>query len=514
MRRGLSLLLAGVMVMATLAGCGGKTGTEGNAAAPEGTSTPVKKEIVVAQSSDIKVLDPHDCNQVASFAAIRQIFGSLVVFDQNMKIVGDLATEWTSLSPTEWEFKLRKGVKWHDGTEFTAKDVKFSIERQQSMPKMKHLVSSITEVQIVDDYTVRLKTAAPDGTLLINLAGSATRMVPEKAVTEMGAKFAEQPVGTGPMKFVEWVQGEKLVLEKNKDYYEDTSQFVDRITFKGIPEGTSRTIALETGEVDLIVGVEATDKEKIQENTKLALYESELPRVEYVGMNTTKAPFDNTLVRQAISYAIDKDAINTVANNGRCKVANTVVGPSTLGYNGDLKLYPYSPEKAKALLAEAGFPNGFSTTIWASGDVRNRIAQIVQSNLAEIGVKVDIELLETSAYLERTGAGEHSMCVLAWEANGDGDLAMYPQFHSSKHGAAGNRSFYTNADVDKMLDEARVTVDLEKRSQLYKEAQAVVMGDAPWVPLYFPTMDIATQADLKGLEMHPTGSINSYRLHF
>lgn len=522
MKKKVSVMLIVFLLIASLSGCkdGSQSQSAGNtqagsSEAGDPTSIQHKNEITIAQAEDIKVLDPHDCVAVSSYIPICQIFSSLVTLDNDMNIVGDLAEEWRAVSDLEWEFKLKQGVKWHDGSDFTAKDIKFSLERQKNMPKAAYMVEDISEIEVIDDYTVVMRTEKPSGALLLNLAISGSRIVPEKAVTELGdAEFNNHPVGTGPMKFEEWKLGDKLVLIKNNEYFGDNSECADKLIFKGIPEGTSRTIALETGEVDLIIGVEATDKVRVEENPKLKLYEAELPRVEYFAVNCQKPPFDNKLVRQALNYAIDKESVNLVATDGRAKIANTVVGPSTMGYNKDLQPYPYDPEKAKELLKEAGYEDGFSTSIWVYSDVRNRMAQVVQANLADVGVTADIELLEVSAYLERTAAGEHETTILAWEANGDGDLAMYSQFHSSQFGAAGNRAFYYNPEVDRILDDARTTIDTDMRNKLYEQAQVVVMEDSPWTPLYFPMADIGAQADLKGVEMHPTGLNPYFKLHY
>lgn len=473
-----------------------------------------KAEIVIAQKADIVSMDPHATNDSPSANVNRQIYSSLVRTNNEMEIEGDLAESWKTLSDVEWEFKLRQGVKWHDGSDFKASDVKFSIERQQQGPQVKHLVNMITEVKVVDDYTVVIVTDKPCGPLLANLAHSASRIVPEKACTEYGDKFAEHPTGTGPMKFVEWVPGDKVVLERFEDYFEGVPA-TEKLTVRVIPEGTSRTIALENGEVDLILDVEPIDKSKIESNSALKLYEKMSNRTEWLSLNNKKAPFDNKLVRQAINHAIDKASVIEVATDGRGMVANTVIGPTVLGYNPDVKVYEYNPEKAKELLKEAGYPDGFKTTLWSSGDVRNRAAEVIQSNLSEIGITAEIELMEWGAYLDKTSAGEHDMHLLGWSnLTADGDGGMYPNFHSSSQGAAGNRSFFVNAEVDRLLEEGRVDTDVTKRPKYYQDAQVIIMEEAPMVPLYFQPTEVGTRADLKGVELHPGSLHRFHMLHY
>lgn len=520
--RRLSLCIVAVMLLATiLSGCGettnetgSKTDTEKGTEANAGADSEVKSEIIIAQANDIKSLDPHATNDSASSNVNRQIYGSLIRTDKNMDIVGDLAVEWEPISPTEWQFKLREGVKWHDGTDFTSEDVEFSIMRQKESARVKHLVEPITEIKIIDEHTVILVTDKPFGPILPNLAHSASRIVSKKAVTEYGDKYADNPVGTGAFKFVEWKPGDQVVLERFDDFYEGKPP-AEKLIFRSIPEGPSRTIALETGEVDLVIGVEPSDKKRVEENEDLTLYEKMSNRTEYLGFHVEKKPFDNKLVRQAINHAIYKPAIIDVASDGRGEVAHTVIGKKVLGFNPDVPEYEYDIEKAKELLAEAGYPDGFSTTLWASGDVRNRIAQIIQANLSEIGIQIEVELLEWGAYLDRTKAGEHDMFLLGWtNLTADGDGGMYPLFHSSKKGAGGNRAFYENSEVDKLLEAGREETDFAKRPEPYKKAQLLIMEDAPWVPLYYMPVDLGARKDLKGVELHP-GSMHRYHmLHY
>lgn len=524
MKKFIALLVAAMMVLSIfVTGCSSSpdnnnanTNTNGNAGTntDPNTTEPKKTEIVIAQKADIVSLDPHATNDSPSANLTRQIYSALLRTNTEMEYEGDLAESWETLSPTETQFNLRKGVKWHDGSDFTAKDVKFSIERQQEGANVKHLVNMITEVKVIDDYTVVIVTDKPTGPLLANLAHSASRIVPEKAVTEYGDKFAEHPIGTGPMKFVEWVPGDKVVLERFDDYFEGLPA-TERLVVRVIPEGTSRTIALETGEVDLILDVEPIDKGKIEGNSELKLYEKMSNRIEWLSLHNGKAPFDNKLVRQAISYAIDKESVNIVATDGRGMIANTVTGPTVLGYNKDINLYEYNPEKAKELLAQAGYPNGFTTTLWSSGDVRNRSAEVIQANLADVGITAEIELLEWGAYLEKTAAGEHDMHLLGWSnLTGDGDGGLYPNFHSQSVGASGNRCFFINDEVDKLLEGGRVETDFAKRPQYYYDAQTIIMEEAAMVPLYYQPTEVGARADLQGVELHPGSLHRFHMLHY
>ncbi len=227
---------------------------------------------------------------------------------------------------------------------------------------------------------------------------------------ESGDEFSN-PVGSGPYTFVEWVSGDKITLKKNENYFDaDNMGQMDTITFKVIPEGTSRTIALETGEVDVVDELPSNDVSKVEDASDLTMYSSASTRIDYLGMNTQMAPFDNKLVRQAFNYAVDKQAVMMVAIDGTGVATESILAPSMLGYKASE--YKYDPEKAKELLAEAGYPDGFELTLWASGDQRKRMAEVIQANLMEVGITATIEMLEWGTYIDELMAG--TVKLLLW----------------------------------------------------------------------------------------------------
>jgi peptide/nickel transport system substrate-binding protein len=257
------------------------------------------------------------------------------------------------------------------------------------------------------------------------------------------------------------------------------------------------------------------DKTKIEQNPDLKLYERMSNTTEWLCMNMQKPPFDNILVRQAIAYAIDKEAVNIVATDGRGTVANDVISPNTFGHNFDLEAYPHDPEKAKELLAQAGFPDGFTTTLWANGEVRSRSSQVIQANLAEVGITVEVELLEWAAYLDRTAAGEHDMHILGWtNLSAEGDGGEYAIFHTDSWGATGNKAFYSNPKVDELLDKGRQETDDAKRPAYYTEANLIIHEEVPLIPLYNNVTALAARADLKGVHQHPLTFHTYYNLYY
>ncbi len=518
-KRAVSLLLAAAMMAGfALTGC---SSTEDKKPAEDTPSTPgtttedkkdsepataenKKEDFVVAVSSDLKTLDPHETNDSASSLIYAHLYSCLTQLDESGNIIGDLAESWEkSDDELTWTFKLRQGVKFHDGSEFKASDVKFSIEREKNSARNAYMVEKIQEVVVDNDYQVTFKMAEPDGSLLYNLAQGGSSMFSEAAVTAAGDKYAENPIGTGPMKYVEWVPNDHITLERFDDYYAG-AQASKTVTFRVIPEGSSRTIALENGEVDVVGGVVAIDVSKVVENPNLEHQMVTNTGVEYLGFNFEREPFKDVRVRQAIAYAINKEDIVNVVLEGNGVVSNTVVGRPIPGCDTTVEGYPYNPEKAKELLAEAGFPDGFKTTIKTSGDTRNQEAVLIQANLAEVGIEAEIILLDWGAYLESINGGDMDTYIISWgNPTMDPAESLNPLFNTKNWGPTGNRMHYSNAEVDALLNELMAVSDMDRRLELSSEIQHKVVADAPWATLFCKNNCLAYRKGLKGLKVMP-----------
>jgi peptide/nickel transport system substrate-binding protein len=502
----LIVLITAVMVFAlALSGCGQKSDNQAGVQ---------KDTLVVAQSADAKSLDPHATNDSTSSNVMKQIYNTLVRTTEEMEIVPELAESWEQLDDLTWEFKLRQGVKFHNGEEFKASDVKFTLERMLQSNKVGHIVEAIDKVEVVDDYTIRIITKEPFGPLLAHLSHSASSILNEKAVTEAGDGYGQNPVGTGPFKFVSWQADDNIVLERFDDYFEGPAK-IKQITFRVIPEGTNRTIALETGEADIAYGIEPIDMDKIANHEKLELVKAPALAMYYIGFNLDKEPFDNKLVRQAICYAINTDDIIDAVLNGAGIKAVSPIAPSVFGHNDELQGYEYNPEKAKELLKEAGYENGFETKMMISGSLANQIAQVVQAQLKEIGIDVAIEQIEWGTYIDKTAAGEHEMFFLGWgTVTADADYGLYPMFHSASQGSAGNRFFYENEEVDRLLEIGKTSTDANERLEAYKQAQEIIVDDAPLLPTHYKIDSAGIQKYVKGFKLHPAGHHRLYTVSF
>ncbi|BEP29801.1 ABC transporter substrate-binding protein [Helicovermis profundi] len=524
MKKVLSLLVVLVLIVSAFSGCSATNNTSSETkktedvkVAPADTKTdeaskeePKKDVLTIALSADITSLDPQGHNDTKSERVSFLLFNRLFRLDTDFKVVPDLADTWSQASDTEWIIKIKEGVKFSDGSEMTSEDVKFSLERSMTMPKVKHVLSEVKSVEIVDKYTVKITTKTAFAPFLYTLVHAGTSILP-KAYVESDDNF-KNPIGSGPYKFVSWDSGDKVVLERNDNYFDENNMGqMSKIVFKIIPEGTSRTIALETGEVDIVDELQTIDIKKVKENSDLKLYETPSTRVDFFAMNNEKKPFDNQKVRQAMNYAIDKDAIMAVAIDGAGTPAKSVLAPSMLGYKASD--YSYDPEKAKSLLKEAGYPDGFEMTIWASGDERKRIAEVIQANLMDIGVKSTIEMYEWGTYIDLLMKGEEQTLVLGWSSNPDPDSTLTPLYYSGNIGGM-NFSRINNPKVDQLIESARKELDIDKRIKIYNELHTYIMDQAPIVPLFVKNNVTGANANLKDVELSPQGLWNIEKIHF
>ncbi len=500
------LLVALAMLVSTvLTACGGGSDID----------VSDKTELIIANGADAPTLDPHGKNDNVSSQINGQIYSRLIYFDEDMEIQPDIATEWEQVDDLNWEFTIREGVKFHNGDELMPEDVKFSLDRHMSSPEVSHTLEAIDEVTVLDNNRVQITTKRPFAALEAHLGHSSVAMLNERSVTEIGEDFGQKPVGSGPFKFKDWIVGDSITLEKFDDYYGESPK-VETMVFRNIQEGTNRTIALETGEVDLVIDIDPTDKGRVMDNDDLEYLEGPGFGVDYIGFNVAKEPFDDIRVRKAINYAINVEEIVDVVMEGTAKVAQAPLQEDAFGANTELEAYEYNPEKAKELLAEAGYPNGFETTIVTNDSgLRISIAEMVQAHLKDVGIDLNVDIMEWGKYLEVTGGGHHEMFILGWtNSTGDAENGLASRYLTENHGDAGNRMFYSNEKVDELIKSAGGEKDQEKRSDLYKEAQVLIMEDAPDVLIMNKLYTFGMQKYVKGFRPHPSGANDYSGIYF
>ena len=296
-----------------------------------------------------------------------------------------------------------------------------------------------------------------------------------------------------------------MTLKAFDDYYAGKPE-TENLIMKVIPETSQRTIALETGEVDLAYDLAVNDIPKVNSDDKLTVYEIPSLTCWYVSMNMNKKPFDNPKVREAMSMAIDRQTIIDTINAGSGQTADSIIAPAVFGYYST-GVKEYNPTKAKELLAEAGYPNGFSTTLWVN-DNQSRIemCQAMQAMLLEVGVQCNLEVLEFGSFISRTTAGDHDLAYFGWTtSSGDADYSYYSLEHSTQQGAAGNRSFLADPDVDKLIEEARSNTNEEERKELYKELAIKLDEINNNIPVYYSSINVGANKKVEGFVMDANG---------
>ncbi|GAA4724661.1 ABC transporter substrate-binding protein [Brevibacillus fulvus] len=482
-----------LMLLLGVAGCGSQqsanTPQTENSTSKSTQTDSGKKVLTIASGNDIVSFDIHNHNNTSTEAVHVNMFDYLVKKDKNQQLQPDLATSWKQLDDTTWEFKLREGVKFHNGDPFTAADVKYTLERvakDQTLLEYGNY-KQIKEVQVIDDHTVHIITDGPQPVLLNRLSRLGSGMLPSKYIQEKGFdEYLKNPVGTGPYKLKEWKRDDRLILVKNDDYFGDKPKW-DEVVFRSIPEDATRVSELLTGGVDLAVNIPPTDLDRIKNNEGTAVAQGPTQRVMQLTVRMT--PGTKTAdpkVREAIDLAIDKQAIvdNILAGGGT--VTRTRVTPGNFG--ADPSLYGtslYDPEKAKQLLAEAGYANGLEITLSSpSGRYLKdkETAELIQAMLGEVGIKVNLDLQEWSKFNEQyRGKKMNELFMIAYgNSMFDASLA----FDRASSAIAKGETDYNNPELDKLLEEAETNLNEQEREKQYQQAQQMVANDRPFIYLF------------------------------
>lgn len=457
-------------------------------------------DLVLAVHSEASTLDPAGSNDVPSTNVQFNIFETLVKKDEENNIVPGLAKSWEPVDDRTFEFKLQEGVKFHDGEDFNAEAVKKSLDRildPEVASSKYNTFEMIESVDVVDEYTVRITTEYPFSPILTHLSHSGGAIISPKVIDEdyeaakngreIGAVVSEKPTGTGYFKFDSWTPGSEIKLVRNDDYWGDKAH-VDSVTFRVVPESTTRNADLERGFVQIVDNVQPNEVQALNDSDFASVTQTASTALTFIGFNTEKAPFDDARVRQAISKLVNKQEIIDGIYNGFAIPAEGPLAPKVVGYSDSLKGYDYDPEGAIALLKEAGYEDGFDIVFWTNDNPqRVETAVYLQDVLKEYNINIEIKQLEFGAYIENLRAGEHNLYMLSWSNSlADGDNGLYSLFHSSTKGVPPNAFFYGTEEVDNLLNEARIETEPAKRAELYVKAQEKLIEDAPTIFLNHP----------------------------
>ncbi len=478
--------------------------------------------LIVGQIAEPKSLDPGTVTAVNDFRILMNMYDGLVRYKNgSLEIEPSLATSWSiNEDGTEYTFELRNDVKFHDGTDFDAADVKFNFDRMLDENHPYHntgpfplsfFFSAIETVEAVDADTVKFKLKNPYAPFLSNLAYPTGLIVSPEAVEKQGIEFGRNPVGTGAFKFAQWESNAKVVLVRNEHYWEGAPA-LEAVVFRPITDANTRVAEMLSGGLDIMVEV-APDSVAQFQGSGYNLLEQAGPHLWFLILNTKEGPFADKRVRQAVNYAIDKKTLVEQVLQGTAQVASGPTPPAfSWAYNESLQPYPYDPAKAKQLLKEAGQENAtltFYVTEGGSGMLDPiSMGTAIQADLAKVGLKVKIETYEWNTFLGKVNPGlegKADMAEMAWMTN-DPDtlpfLALRTEAWPDKGGF--NSGYYSNLEVDKLLDAARKSTDQAERAKLYKEMQVIVQDDAPWAFIANWKQNAATTDSVKGFNLQPS----------
>ena len=479
--------------------------------------------LVVGQIAEPKSLDPQTVTAVNDFRILINLYDGLVRYKPgSLQVEPALATSWKiSKDGKRYTFKLRTGVKFHDGTPFNAAAVKFDFDRMLDEKNpyyntgpfpLAFFFQSIVETKVIDDDTVQFILDKPYAPLLSNLAYPTGLIVSPTAVKREKSDFGRHPVGTGPFKFAKWESNRLVVLEKNPDYWGGAPK-LNAVVFRPITDANTRVTELLSGGIDLMVEVPPDNMSMFDKDPKYAVYEQAGPHLWFLILNMKEGPFTDKRMRQAVNFAINKQAL---VKDVLQDTATVATGPTPAAfawaYNNKLKPYPYDPAKAKKLIKAAGYEGAdltFYVTEGGSG-MLNPIAMgtAIQADLAAVGLKVKIETYEWNTYLGKVNsglAGKADMAEMAWMTN-DPDTLPYLALRRAAWPDKGgfNSGYYANPKVDRLLEKAREETNQTKRAKLYKKMQAIVYADAPWAFIANWKQNAVSAANVEGFALQPS----------
>ena len=471
------------------------------------------KDLTVAIQNNLTGLDPSNVNDTLSQTSLRLIYQGLFGFDKDMNLIPLLAESYESnADATEFTIKLREGVRFHDGTDFNAAAVKVNLDRLRNPDNnlsRRSLVSMINEVEVVDDLTVKLLLDAPFGAMIASLAHPGAMIISPAALEKYGDDIARNPVGTGAFVFTNWA-ADTLEVARNDDYWKGPAK-VDNVIIRSVPESGARMAMLQTGEAQFVPNFPPELMKVVEKNENLKVETSPSIVEYYVAMNNNKEPFGDQKVRQALNHAVDKDAFCQIVFNGLCSPADSII-PGGLSFHVKAGEYEFDLDRARELMAEAGYEDGFSTEIWANSNTESlRAVQFIQQQLAQINVDVNVVLLEAGVAAQRIWSiespedAEVQMYYGGWSSStGDADWGIRPLLlGENAPPSMFNVAYYADDELDAAINGAIGTADPEQRAKYYETAQKLAWDGAPWIFLGVADLIAAQTADVTGVHMLP-----------
>jgi len=504
-----------------LSGCGGGSGTTGGA------------QLIVARVKDAVGLDPSHQTDGLSLNISSEVFDNLVRFKPGtFDIVPGIADSWRSNGAgTIWTFTLHPGLRFSDGTPLDAKAVKYNLDRWRlsknhgnfPYPYWASEFNGFDGNSVVTDVSapssgvviVQLKTAF--GPFLRDLAMPSFGIGSPAAIEKDPQAFELKPVGSGPYEVVEWVKDDHITLTAANPSWDGRKIAYATVIVRDIPDQSTSVLSMKKGDVDILTDPRPDDARDLEKEQGITLYRQPSNNITYLALNVDKQPFGDVRVRRAVDYAIDKAAIAANFYSLGAQVADNWTPPGMLGANSAVKAYPHDVSAAKKLIAQAGLPNGFSTQLYYPTSPRpympepQRMAEAIQANLADAGIKVTLQPLEFAVFLTKVRNGEHPMCLIGWTGdNGDPDNFMYPLLDqdSAVKGQAQNFSFWRDPKFHVLMLAGQQTVDEKKRAAIYAQANALIHDQAPAVPIAHSVVSFAAKSSIGGIVPRPDSALN------
>ncbi len=515
MAKRFALLVLGVAVAAlVLTGAG----------APE-PEVVERDTLTIAIGAEPESLDPVNMTSAPAATVGEHAVERLIYMEEDGSLTPMLATSWDSNEEgTEWTFQLREGVQFHDGEPFNAEAVKANLDRfldPDVGAVYAFLLGSVEEVEVVGEYEVRLHLEEPFAPILSHLSHSFIGMISPVQLEEYYLDDAGEPIGTGPYEVVSWDRGDRVQMRVNENYWGNIPE-IPNLNFTFISEDSARVVALETGEADAIMAVPPTDAIRLDDDPNIDVTYQTSVRTIYVGFNVNHEPFDNKTVRQALNYAVDKEIIVEAIFEGNAFVADAPIVDAVFGHSS-VGPYEYDPDRAREMLAEAGYPDGFDVTLYhptGRYPQDSTVAEVVQDQLADVGVNLTLETMEWSSYLDflylPEDESDYRMYLLGWgTVTLDADYGLFALFHGDQGAPAGNNiSYYRNSEVDDLLERARVNTNPDERESLYADAIELIWDDASWLFLYNEGQVNASRTHVEGLIHHPLENLSAWDAYF
>ena len=478
------IALAAAMLFGSLTGCGGDSAAPANEETAQVQSGEKREDIVVGLPQEPATLDPNNMSDGGGFMVAANIYEGLLWITDDLEIEPLLAKNWEiSEDGLVYTFYLEEDVTFHNGEPFTAEDCKFSYDRAIEGGYAESATEFIEATNVVDEHTFEVTLKYPYASALDCFASHFLRIVSKKAVEDCGDSFSYNPVdaGTGPYRFVSWTSGSDIQLEAYENYWRGTAP-IKHVDMRVMTDQTALSLAIETGEIDY-GQITGSDIETFSTNEALDYAAKATTIYNYVGFNTAEEPFNNPLVRQAIAYCCDKDELGLVSYESMEAITVTATPAPASALSQTFEVYPQDIEKAKQLLAEAGYADGFTTTLYTpNANWRKNIATYLQSCMAEIGITVNIETMEQAALLEEIRAGHCPMFIMGFTGLTDNaDFFYYSNYRTDQNF---NYTKYSNPELDALLDEAHVSNDEAIIEELYNEIAQIVYDEVPDLPTY------------------------------